>query len=444
MSRKRSPAPKRKPDRFQRERRRRFIIEVVIAITIIAVAALVTFGLYDSKIKPWHETVVRVNDTAFDMNYFVKLFRLYGGSGQDLEQDIQIAEMAAEVIINNEIKKQGAEARGIFVTSQEVEDKFWEFMGSDPDRDDAEFFENYRAILKKYHVSDEDFRTMVIEPMVIEERLREYMADAVYPEDGKYEHVSIQAALFGMEEDAASARTDWETYGFDYMINATSPSQQHPPKGSTEEWLPRGIEGAEFDAFAFGEGMENPNVISQPVHETEDYTTGGYWLYEVLEKRTAEAEEGEEEELHIQAILVDSKSTAQEVAEKYNGENFAELAAEYSLDSSTKDKGGDMGWVTLESAISKFGAGVETIELNVLSEPYYSTSVSKKSGYWIMNVVAIEERELTESHRTTLTSTLFNSWIEASGDSDENDIENLLDYNKIFWAIGHLDIETET
>jgi len=444
LSRKRpAELTRRKPSRWERERRRRYILEIVISIAIISVVALVTYGLYDSRIKPWHETVVRVNDAAFDMNYFVKLFRLYGGTGQNLEQDMQLAEMLPEVIENNELKKQGVEARGIYPTRQEIEDKFWGFMGSDPYQDDAEFFERYWEILDRYKVSDRDFKELIIAPMVIEEKLRQYMGNEKYPEDGEFDHVNVRAALFGTDQQALDARVDWEASGFESMINSTTPSLQYPPKGSDEEWLPRDIEDVDFDEFAFGEGTENIGLLSGPVHDTKHYTTGGYWLVMVVDERVMEGVEEEEKELYIKAILLDSKGKAEEVAAMYDGENFAGLAEEYSLDSASKGNGGDMGWMSAENAESRFTPAVLDLELNELSSPLYSPMVSKKSGYWIIEVLANEMRPLTESHRITLVGQLFNDWLEAERESDQNRIENLLDAGKMFWAIGHLDMSVQ-
>lgn len=444
MSKKRPAEPvRRRPSKSEKERRRRHILEIVIAIAIIAVITIVTYGLYDTRIKPWHQPIVRVNDAVFDMNYFVKLFRLYGGTGQNLEQDIQIGEMVAEVIENNELKRQGAEALGINPSRQEIEGRFWDFMGGNRDQDDAEFFERYREILDRYKISDSDFKEMFIAPIVIEEQLREYMGNEAYPEGGEFDHVKIQAALFGTEQQALDARADWEASGFENMINATSPSRRYPPEGSDEEWLPRGIEGGDFDEFAFGEGTENIDLLSGPVPQTKYYTTGGYWLVIVLEERTVPGEEQEEKELHIEAILLDSQTKAEEVAGMYDGENFAELATEYSLDSSSKDNGGDMGWVSVDDAKSRFGEDVVNLQLNELSSPLHSTAVSKQSGYWIIKVLENEMRPLTEANRLTLVGQLFNDWLEAERESDQNRIENLLDTSKIFWAIGHLDVPVQ-
>jgi len=452
LSKKQPAGPRRGPDKWGRERRRRHIIEIVIAITIVAVVAIVTYGLYDSRIKPWHQTVVRVNETVFDMNYFVKLLRLYAGkTPQTPEEFQQLWNMAQqqlpEVMINNELKKQGAAARGIYPTRQEIDDKFWEFFSALGDQDDAETLESYREILDRLNVSDSDLRELWFAPIVIEEQLREYMGNERYPEDGEFDHVNVQAALFGVEEDAVSARALWEESGFENMINSTIHSRQYPPEGSDEEWLPRGIEDVDFDEFAF----EHIGLLSGPVHDTTHYTNGGYWLFMVVDKRVIEGVEQEVEELQIKAILFDSKSMADEVAGMYDGENFAELAEEYSLDNTSKDNGGDVGWMSVADAKSRFGPDVETIGLNELSNPSYNTLVSKQSGYWIIKVLANEERPLTESNRIMLGGQLFNDWILAERESDENRIENLLDaekdpgksYDLLSWAIDHLDIKSE-
>ena len=441
MSRKQRVEPKGKRlSRWDRERRRRYIVEIIIIVAIISVVAILSYGYYAYRIKPWRQAMVRVNDRVFDMRYFVKALRLYGAGQQDITQQIELAQQIPEALINNELIRQGAERFGIYLNATEVENKLKEYAGFDPEQQtEEEFYDLLKENLAAAGLSVADLKEMFIESMVLQTNLLEAIGNDEqlgYPQDRQYEHVQVQAVLLGTEEEAAEARIEWETGGgdaaFEGLVNASS---RHYPEDDVE-WLPRGIESSVFDDFAFAEGSE---VISEPIQDTTYYTKGGYWLVMVLEKRG----EGDAEELHIQGILLDSNATANDLRDRIAaGEDFAEIAQEYSLHSGSKDNGGDMDWLNLEDAKSRFGEdnldGILGLDLNVLSEPIYYATISKKSGYWLIKVLSREDMDLSQQHRDILVSQAFNDWLEAERESEENRIENYLDDDKVFWALQHI------
>ena len=441
MSRKQRVEPKGKRlSRWEREGRRRRIVEIIIIVAIISVVALLAYGYYDVRIKPWRQAIVRVNDRVFDMRYFVKMLRLYGSGQQDLTQQMQLAQSLPEALINNELIRQGAERFGIYLNATEVETKLKEYAGFDPEEQtEEEFYDLLKENLAEVGLSVADLKQIFIEPMVVQSKLLEAIGNDEqlgYPQDRQYEHVRVQAVLLGTEEEATEARIEWEAgedTAFEGLINAT-PSKYYPT--DSVEWLPRGIEDSAFDDFAFAEGSE---VISEPIQDTTYYTKGGYWLVMVLEERG----EGDEKELHVQGILLHSNATANELKDRIAaGEDFAEIAQEYSLHSGSKDYGGDMNWLNLEDAKSRFGEdnldGILDLGLNVLSEPIHHAIISKKSGYWLIKVLSKEDMDLSQQHRDILVSQTFYDWLEAERESEENRIENYLDDDKIFWALTHI------
>ncbi|NLM46578.1 MAG: foldase [Firmicutes bacterium] len=99
-------------------------------------------------------------------------------------------------------------------------------------------------------------------------------------------------------------------------------------------------------------------------------------------------------EVHARHILVKTEEEAAEILQKLkNGEDFAELAKEYSTDPGSKEKGGDLG---------KFGKGkmVKEFEDAVFSAPVglIDKAVKTDHGYHIIEVLGIQEaREVTFS-----------------------------------------------
>lgn len=62
-------------------------------------------------------------------------------------------------------------------------------------------------------------------------------------------------------------------------------------------------------------------------------------------------------------ILVEEQELAQQLIERIEaGEEFASLAKEFSTDSSSAAKGGDVGWIRAEQVVPEFGAALKELE----------------------------------------------------------------------------------
>lgn len=92
--------------------------------------------------------------------------------------------------------------------------------------------------------------------------------------------------------------------------------------------------------------------------------------------------------IHIAHILVKTDEEAQEVMEKIkSGEEFSELAAEYSMDPGSKDKGGDVGVVNESTNfVPEFKAAALKLEPGEISE-----AVKSMHGYHILKAGEKEE-----------------------------------------------------
>jgi len=94
------------------------------------------------------------------------------------------------------------------------------------------------------------------------------------------------------------------------------------------------------------------------------------------------------EQAHIQVMLVESETVANEVIGKVeNGEDFTTLVGELSYDSRSKEKGGDLDWLPKELMPNTFiGDAASSLETGELSQPIYDESASKDVGYWLIEV----------------------------------------------------------
>lgn len=318
----RKGTPARRRSRWDKEKRWLYIIEAIIVLTIVAVPALVGYGYYDTHIKPWHQPIVRVNDTVFDMSYFVKMLRLYGLSSTS---DASSAQQVATAIQDDELMKQGLKKDfGVVVSDNAIEGKLQELLTSYSMTADQ-----LKTNLATVKISVDDFKQMYIEPSLVQSDLQQQIGDQDYPADQEFEHVRVQAMLVAGADNATAVRDRWLAgEDFNTLVTDYSPSKYYPSTSSdntTVEWIPRGIESTAFDDYAFADGSEN-STVSDAIPESEG--SGDYWLIKVLEKGSRLLSDGDRSTLISNAF--DKWLTDAESAEADKMVNYLDSASGYS------------------------------------------------------------------------------------------------------------------
>lgn len=116
-------------------------------------------------------------------------------------------------------------------------------------------------------------------------------------------------------------------------------------------------------------------------------------------------------QVHLRQILVATEAEAQELRRQAEaGTDFAELARAHSLDESTRDQGGDLGFVPLGE-----GVLLPAVEEAVkgLSAGQIAGPIASPYGYYLVQVVeSTTEREVPADMRQGLTQAHFQKWVE--------------------------------
>jgi parvulin-like peptidyl-prolyl isomerase len=173
-------------------------------------------------------------------------------------------------------------------------------------------------------------------------------------------------------------------------------------------------------------------VLSQPLYDEDKTKNVGYWIIEVLDRKR------DPDEAEVQVILLGSEQQAQTVRTRLEaGEDFATLAQELSQHDESRENGGNMSWIPPNIMGSTIDEFVFNTELE-LSQPLRDQDVWTRGGYWLVEVIDIDDnREIEDEDRDLLKAKAFNEWVLALWDNPENEIDDsYLDAERKEWAIG--------
>ncbi|WP_282137274.1 peptidylprolyl isomerase [Rossellomorea aquimaris] len=138
----------------------------------------------------------------------------------------------------------------------------------------------------------------------------------------------------------------------------------------------------------------------------------------------------QDEQIQASHILVEDEKTAKEVKDKLDdGGDFAELAKEYSTDTSNAESGGELGFFAKGEMVTEFDDKAFAMKKGEISEP-----VKTEFGYHIIKVTDKKEvkEAVLDDHIEEIKDILFDqalqteygTWLEEQ--KEEYQIENLL------------------
>jgi len=393
---------------WEQQKKRQRIILMAGIFVICVVLAFIGVGWYLGQYKPLRETVTRVNDTEFTMDYYVEMLKLEG-AGQQASYLSYIADGVLQNIQRNELIRQGALELEISVTDEEVKKK-----------------------LKENDLPDKElYRALVGQQLLIERLLSTHFDPQVplYAEQRQ-----VMAMMLESESQALDVRSRLESdEDFGELAEEMSLEPLSRNRGGEFGWVPRVIlqdmlkTSIVDDIFSHEVG-----VLSQPIYDEEVEKEGSYWLVEVLER------DEEEEEAHIQIMLLGSEEEALSVRSKLEaGAEWGALAVEHSQMKGVEENKGE--WMVspgeMNPLVDVYAFDPET-EPGMISEPLRDETITTKGGYWLIKVLGEDtNRRINAEYRDYLKSKALDEWVNSLIDNKDNEIVNYLDAEKKSWAI---------
>ena len=395
--------------RWQKQKRRQRIILGVGISIIVTVLGIMGVGWYIAQYQPLHQPAIRVNDTEFNMKYYVEMLKLLGGD-QPASYLPYLADSAVKNIEQNELIKQGALKLGVSVSDDAV-----------------------KAELKGSGLPNNDVPKDIVRTQLLISKLLDEYFDPQIPVYAEQRH--IMAILLESEQQATEVRARLEN-GESFTELAEELSLEFFSKANQGDlgWLPRNILnemlGTSIVEYIFGSEV---GVLSRPIYDEEISKGAGYWLVRVLDRNE------EEEEAHVQVMLLSSEEEAQDVIGRLEAdEDFATLAKEFSqLDGVEENEGEYMLIPGMMSPVVDEFAFDPELELDTISEPVRDETITTKGGYWLVKIVAEDKnRRMEDEDRDFLKAKALDEWVASLWDDPENEVDDsYLDNEKKAWAI---------
>ncbi len=137
------------------------------------------------------------------------------------------------------------------------------------------------------------------------------------------------------------------------------------------------------------------------------------------------------EQVRARHILVDTEEAANSVIERLTaGEDFADLAAELSNDTSNRDKGGELGWFPRGIMVKEFEEVAFSLPAGQTSDP-----VRTPFGF---HVIEVEDGPIKRALEPTLLeqtrARYFDQWLSSQTGPDSPYVERFFSADKLNWA----------
>lgn len=305
-------------------------IAIVIAAYIIIVSILVGYPYYTTYVYPWLQPVLRVGDRVFSMRYFVKRLRIATG-GMEVNRETASIALLQE-IQHEELMRREAVRRGISIPEEELASEVRLRVLNTAQG--GEYGQLYAALLRDLRLEEEEFSELVRSDLLQKRLLRSFMAQLPVAAN----QVHVYAIITSTAERAEEIRSRLARGGhFSRIARSESIDLRSARKGGDLGWIPKGV-----------------------------------WRLSAIGQ------------VHARGILLKTEDEAELIRERIlTGKNFAQLARQYSLDDSSRARGGYLGWISTDFKSGKqFAALCYNLRAGELSEP-----IDTAEGFWVIRLI---------------------------------------------------------
>ncbi len=389
---------KRQVSRWEKQKKQSRIIQICAAVIVVAAAGLIAGGIYWEQVMPAQKIVIKVNDVSFNLDYYTKMLDIIT-QGATVGQLSGYTDVAAQAVEESELVREKAADVGVSATDEEIKKAIE--TGNLPDN----------------VVGSDLARTRVLTV--------NYAQKVCMPQQPKSVQSAEVEAMFLESKAMVNDRKHKLALGENFSTMATQFSMEPITKADKGYlgWIPKG-----YEIYAISELSDSvlkdviftlqPNTPSDPIYDPSISKPFGFWVLQLLEKDDAKG-------YHGRGILLPTQEQADDVrSQLLNGADWDDLAKKYSQ-AAGKDSGADLGWLqpgTDKSLLVRLLAGLEP---NKISDVLRDETVKTNGGYWLIQVMNLQDRPLPAKVYQALSETCLDEWVK--GLVKDAKIENLLD-----------------
>ena len=405
--------------RLERERQQsRTILYVFIGI-LAAVVLLLIYGFLDINYFQRKRPVAKVGETEILINQFEPRVRMQRQQllaqysqyaqyaqvfGVDVNAQLQqiqssldsptsVGQAVLDQMINEELIRQEAKKRGITVSDEELNESMHDAFGFYPNGSPTPSLTPTQFTLPE--LPAEALAIVSLTPTA-----------STTPETTVTPEFAATAALTTGTPgvDVTEAPTSTPTATVEPTIEETAIPTSTPRPTATAYTL----EGVQTE---FNDAKDR--LMKLGLNET-DYRA--LFELQILERKLKDEITADvartEQQVWARHILVSDPANAASIIERLKrGEDFATLALELSEDTGSAVNGGDLGWFGSGAMVPEFETAAFALEK---SGDFTLEPVQSSFGYHIIQLIAKQDRPLTQEQYDTARNTAFQDWLTAA------------------------------